>query len=330
MNDGETRLNLGWWGRACGSLPPLQFIDTMLRGIGQVMFQDNPLSGLFFLVAIGWGAYAAGVPEVAIGGLLAVVVATLTALWLKVDKTALRAGLYGFNAFLVGIALPTFLSPSPLLWVYIVLGAALSVVVTLAASKVMQTWRVSALTAPFVMIAWLLMLSSNGFSGVEAGSLPSSGLIQPIDAAASSPLQPGDFVTGIWISMSQVFVKGDSIAALLIVIGLAIGSFAAAGYALLAALISVVVAHALGAESQLITGGLVGFNPILTAIALGTVFYRPGLRSALYALLATIVTVLVQGAFVAAMTPFAIPTLTASFVLVTWLFLLAEPAALAD
>ena len=30
MNDGETRLNLGWWGRACGSLPPLQFIDTML------------------------------------------------------------------------------------------------------------------------------------------------------------------------------------------------------------------------------------------------------------------------------------------------------------
>jgi urea transporter len=33
---------------------------------------------------------------------------------------------------------------------------------------------------------------------------------------------------------------------------------------------------------------------------------------------------------VAAVTPFAIPTLTAAFVLVTWLFLLAKPARLAD
>jgi urea transporter len=72
----------------------------------------------------------------------------------------------------------------------------------------------------------------------------------------------------------------------------------------------------------------VGFNPILTAVALGTVFHRPGLHSALYALLATIVTVLVQGAMVAAVTPFAIPTLTAAFVLVTWLFLLAKPPSL--
>jgi hypothetical protein len=71
--------------------------------------------------------------------------------------------------------------------------------------------------------------------------------------------------------------------------------------------------------------GLVGFNPILTAIAVGTVFNRPGIRSALLTLLAVVLTVLVQGAMVAALTPFAIPTLTASFVLVTWLFLLATP-----
>jgi urea transporter len=301
-----------------------------LRGIGQVMFQDNPLSGLLFFLAIGWGSYAAGAPEVAIGGLLAIVVGTLTALWLRVDGAAVSAGLYGFNAYLVGIALPTFLSSSTLLWVYVVLGGALSAVVMLATTQVMRTWGVPALTAPFVLIAWLLLLSSNGFSGVPAGALPTSGLIQPIASEAADPLRLLDFLEGLLISVSQVFVKGDGIAALLILIGLAAGSVAAAAYALAAALISVVVAHLLGAESQLITAGLVGFNPILTAIALGTVFYRPGLRSALYALLATIVTVLVQGAMVAAVTPFAIPTLTAAFVLVTWLFLLAKPAGLAD
>lgn len=317
---------LSWWENACQSAWPLRFIDINLRGIGQVIFQDNPLSGLLFFVAIGWGSYAARAPEIAIGGLLALIVATLTALWLRVEVAALNAGLYGFNAYLVGIALPTFLAVSPLLWVYVVLGGAVSVVATLAMTNLMKTWGVSALTAPFVLIAWLLLLSSNGFSGLPAGALPTSGLIQPIAAEVADPLRILDFVEGILVSISQVFVKGNGIAALLILIGLAVGSIAAAGYALVAALISVVVAHLLGAESQLITAGLVGFNPILTAIALGTVFYRPGLRSALFALLATVITVLVQGAMVAGLTPFAIPTLTASFVLVTWLFLLAKPA----
>lgn len=324
MTEGIAGTTPNWWQSACSGLPALRFIDILLRGIGQVMFQSNPLSGLLFFVAIGWGAYAAGTPEVVIGGALGVIVATLAAHWLRVDSAALHSGLFGFSAFLVGIALPTFLTPSPLLWVYVLLGAVLTVVTTLAANRIMQTLGVPALTAPFVLVAWLLMLSSNGFLGIEGGNLPTSGLIQSIPAAAADPMRPAEFAAGIWTSLSQVFVKADGFAALLILIGLAVGSLAAAGYALAAALISVVVAHLLGAESQLITGGLVGFNPILTAVALGTVFYRPGAGSAIYALLATIVTVLVQGAMVAAVTPFAIPTLTASFVLVTWLFLLAE------
>jgi urea transporter len=120
------------WENACKAAWPLRFVDINLRGIGQVLFQDNPLSGLLFFIAIGWGSYAADAPQVAIGGLLALIVATLTALWLRVDAAALHAGLYGFNAFLVGIALTTFLALSPLLWVYVVLGGAVSVVATLA------------------------------------------------------------------------------------------------------------------------------------------------------------------------------------------------------
>ncbi len=313
---------LDWWEGVCQSAGPVRFIDIVLRGIGQVMFQDNPVSGLFFFVAIGWGSFAADVPQVAIGGLLGIVVAIITAWWLRVDRAALGAGLYGFNAYLVGIALPTFLAASPLLWVYIVLGAMLSVVATLAATNLMKTWGVSALTAPFILVTWLMLLSAYAFYGIQGDALPASGLIAPIPAEAANPLAIADFVEGMLISISQVFVKGDGPAALLILIGLAVGSLAAAGFALAAALISVVVAHLLGAESQLVTAGLVGFNPILTAIALGTVFYRPGPRVTIYALVATVLTVIVQGAMVAALTPFGIPTLTASFVLVTWLFLL--------
>jgi len=313
---------LNWWDGVCQSVGLLRFVDIILRGIGQVMFQNNPVSGLFFFIAIGWGSYAADVPQVAIGGLLGIVVATITAWWLRVDRAPLADGLYGFNAYLVGIALPTFLAISPLLWVYVALGAMVSVVATLATTKLLKTWGISGLTAPFILVTWLLLLSTYSFSGIQGDALPASGLIMPISAAAASPLAIVDFIEGILISISQVFVKGDGPAALLILTGLAAGSLAAAGFALAAALISVIVAHLLGAESQLITAGLIGFNPILTAVALGTVFYRPGPRVMIYALLATALTVIVQGAMISVLTPFGIPTLTAAFVLVTWLFLL--------
>jgi urea transporter len=310
------------WESLCSSSKLLRFVDVNLRGIGQVMFQDNPLSGLLFVIAIGWGSSVAGVPEVAIGGLVAVVVATLTAHWLRVDESGLRAGLYGFNAYLVGLALPTFMEPTTTMWVYVVIGAAASVVFTLALANVLKTWSVSALTAPFVLAAWLLLAATHIFSGLDGGALPPVGEVVPIDPAAADPLRLGDFVQGIFTSISQVFLKGHGPAALLLLAGLAVSSVAAAVFAVVGALVAVVTAHMLGAESELITAGLLGFNPVLTAIALGAVFYRPGARVFVYTLLATVLSVIVQGAMMAFMTPFGIPTLTAAFILVTWLFLL--------
>jgi urea transporter len=313
---------LAWWEGVCRSSGGLRFVDRILRGIGQVMFQDNPLSGLLFFVAIGWGSYAGGVPQVAIGGLVGVLAGTLMAKWLRVDEAALNAGLYGFNAYLVGLALATFMIASLQLWLYVVLGGALSVVVTLALTNVLKTWSVSALTAPFVFLTWLLLLATNGFSGLDGSALPSSGVIAPIDPAAARPLSGADFVQGVFTSITQVFLKGHGPAGLLLLAGLLVNSLGAAVFAVVGALVAVLTAHALGAESDLVTAGLLGFNPVLTAIALGSVFYRPSPRVVAYTLLATVLSVIVQGAMIVALTPFGIPTLTAAFVLVTWLFLL--------
>ena len=313
---------LVWWKGLCSSSGSLRFVDRNLRGIGQVMFQDNPLSGLLFLIAIGWGSSAADVPQVAIGGLVGVLAATLMAQWLRVDEAGLNAGLYGFNGYLVGLALPTFMTASLQLWVYVVFGGAVSVVVTLALSNVLKTWSVSALTAPFVLLTWLLLLATNAFSGLDGGALPPVGAIIPIDPAAANLLNVAEFVQGIFTSITQVFLKGHGPAGLLLLAGLAVNSLAAAVFAVVGALVAVVTAHALGAESALITAGLLGFNPVLTAIALGAVFYRPSPRVVAYTLLATVLSVIVQGTMIAALTPFGIPTLTAAFVLVTWLFLL--------
>jgi len=72
----------------------------------------------------------------------------------------------------------------------------------------------------------------------------------------------------------------------------------------------------------LITAGLLGFSPVLTAIALGSVFHKPGARVLAYAALGTVFTVIAQAALNVLVAPWGIPALTAPFVLTTWLFLL--------
>lgn len=61
---------------------------------------------------------------------------------------------------------------------------------------------------------------------------------------------------------------------------------------------------------------------MLTAIALATVFYRPNVRSAVWAVLGILVTVFIQAGMYVLMAPVGIATLTAPFCIATWLFLL--------
>jgi len=241
---------------------------------------------------------------------------------LRVDESMLRSGLYGFNGVLVGLALATFIAPGPLLWLYVVLGAAVSVVTMSATASALKALGLPTLTFPFVIVTWLLLLASYGFAGLGGDALPAEEVVLPYESVASVQLGAGDFLQATLFSISQVFLKASVVAALLFLAGLAVNSVAAAVAALGGAILAVVTAHVLGAESDLITGGLLGFSPVLTAVALGTVFHAPGWRVAAYAALGTIFTVIAQAAFNVALTPLAIPALTGPFVLVTWLFLL--------
>ena len=168
----------------------------------------------------------------------------------------------------------------------------------------------------------MLLLATYGFSGLTGTALPTAGVVTPFASVAATRLGIGDFVQGVMLSISQVFLKGSIVAALLFLAGLAVNSVAAAAFALAGAVIAVVTAHVFGAESDLITAGLLGFSPVLTAIALGTVFHQPSPRVAVYAALGTVFTVIAQAALNVALTPLAIPALTAPFVLVSWIFLL--------
>lgn len=87
----------------------LDFFCSSLRGVGQVVFMNNPLSGLLIIV----GMFVQSVPF-AVYGLVALVVANAAALALGLDHGLFNSGLFGFNSYLVGLCFATFHEPD--LW----------------------------------------------------------------------------------------------------------------------------------------------------------------------------------------------------------------------
>lgn len=314
-------LRLAWRNRV-GRNHVAWFIDINLRGAGQVMLQNNPLTGLLFIVGIFWGAVAAGSVAIGIGAVAALLLSTLTAMLLHVERESLNQGLYGFNGALVGIGVATFLQNTLLMWVYLALGAAFSTVVMLAITNLLRTWKMPALTFPFVLTTWLLVLAVYQFTHLPAESLgPPSLALGGSLLGAHASLTAGFLLTGWATGVAQVFLINNIITGIIFVVALAVNSWQAMMLALAGSAVGLLVALVFGANAHSIGAGLYGFSAVLTAIALGSVFYRLSFTVALYAIAGAIATVIIQAALNTALSPVGIPTFTAPFVLATWLFL---------
>jgi urea transporter len=142
--------------------------------------------------------------------------------------------------------------------------------------------------------------------------------------AANTAVRGEDLFRIVIVSISQVFLINNITTGIFFLLGLTVNSRPAAVFALVGSALATTVALLFGAAAQTISGGLYGFSAVLTAIAVGCVFYSPTFRSTLYTLVAVVFTVFVQAAINVLLTPVGIPTLTAPFVFATWLFLLPK------
>ncbi|EJW96780.1 urea transporter, partial [gut metagenome] len=229
----------------------LALLTTVGRGIGQVMFQDNALSGLLMLIGIGIGNWTLALW--ALGGNL---ISTLTAYWSGCNPTDIRHGLYGFNGTLVGIAAGIWLSLSPLSFLLMALAAALSTGIVVAFKRQQS---LPAYTAPFVLATWILI----GFCTLV---LPQCLQSAPSTLPIAEKLNAGQAVlTGI----GQVMFQGNAWSGLCFLAGILLQSRIGAGYALLGALLPLPLALGLGVDASTINLGLMGYNGVLCAIALG-------------------------------------------------------------
>ncbi len=263
------------WGQMVEGNPVLTVVDTLLRGTGQVMFQNNPLTGLIFLAGIFVNSGKLGGL-----GILGLATSTLTAYLLGADRTLIRNGLFGFNGILVGIGLAFFLNYNGLLIGYIILGGALSTVAFMALANLLSVWDMPALTAPFVLTAWLLLFAVLLFANLrpnllfiapaapDVRVLPPTALREAATGVGAIGLTPVNMTNALFRGIGEVMFQDKLATGVIFLFAIFVNSRISALFAFLGSVLGGWTAWTIGASGIAIFHGLYGFNSVLTGIAL--------------------------------------------------------------
>jgi urea transporter len=320
------------WAARAERTPPVAFVDSCLRGVGQVCFMNNPITGLAILVAMFVGEAWLG-----FAGALGLVVSTLTAIALGMDRAAIRAGLFGFNGVLVGAGLSLFLEPDwdVLVMVWIVLGAALSTILHAALANVfLGAWAVPPFTLAFNFVTLMFLVGALNYANGRVGGLIAPGDAQVTEGEVGTALRSAaeaatandieGVLNAILRGISQLFFANSVVAGILIVLGIAVCSRIAAGFALVGSAVGMLTGLALGADGVAIYNGLWGFNSFDAALAVGGVFFVLTWRVGVLAVGCAVLAALLFGAIASLFVPWGLPALTLPFVFATLTFVLLK------
>lgn len=270
-----------------------QEMKTLLLGFSQVFLLQSALSGALILAGLFCNSW-----QLALLALLGCLVSRAVASLWRDTKSEIADGLYGFNGTLVGIAIGVYWEISWLSILLLVIGAALS---TWLARAFRRHAQLPGLTAPFIIAVWaLLLVSLLAPQGV--------GLID--SAAQLEEGQPLWRMLGVALgdSVGQVMFQANVLTGILFFLAIAWESRRKALYALLGALIPMLVIPFV--PEAVWREGLLGYNAVLCAIY----WAGTGERRLLYALLSVVLSVLLE---LLALYAGLIP-LTAPFVLSVW------------
>lgn len=220
------------------------------RGVGQVMFQNNAVSGLLMLVGIACNSWL-----LALFALSGNFVGTLTAFFSGYSKEDIEDGLYGFNGTLVGIAVGIFMETG------------IASLLLLVAGSVLSTWiarvfgyqkLLPGFTAPFILTVWLLLALCRWW-------FPSL-LLPSVMSEETTP----DLFQAFSLNIGQVMFQGGTVlSGLFFLAGILLNSRIHALYTVWGALLPLGMVWMVGSDYAAFNAGLFGYNAVLCAIALG-------------------------------------------------------------
>uniref|UniRef100_A0A8B9U250 Urea transporter n=1 Tax=Anas zonorhyncha TaxID=75864 RepID=A0A8B9U250_9AVES len=296
----------------------VQLVDWILRGTSQVMFVNNPLSGLFILVGLFIQK-----PWWMLTGCAGSVVSTLTALALSQDRSAIAAGQHGYNGILVGLLMAVYSDKGDYYWWLLPPVAVTSMacpVLTSALGSIFSKWDLPVFTLPF-NIAVTLYLAATGHYNLF---FPTT-LIKPVASvpnitwtAINVPL----LLQSIPVGVGQVYGCENPWTGGIFLVALLISSPLICLHAAIGSAVGMFAALSIATPFDSIYLGLHNYNCALACIAIGGMFYALTWQTHLLALACALFCAYSGAAFTNALSVLGLPLCTWPFCFSALLFLM--------
>ncbi|EAX01458.1 urea transporter 1 isoform 2 [Homo sapiens] len=296
----------------------LQFIDWILRGISQVVFVNNPVSGILILVGL-----LVQNPWWALTGWLGTVVSTLMALLLSQDRSLIASGLYGYNATLVGVLMAVFSDKGDYFWWLLLPVCAMSMtcpIFSSALNSMLSKWDLPVFTLPFNM-ALSMYLSATG----HYNPFFPAKLVIPITTAPNiswSDLSALELLKSIPVGVGQIYGCDNPWTGGIFLGAILLSSPLMCLHAAIGSLLGIAAGLSLSAPFEDIYFGLWGFNSSLACIAMGGMFMALTWQTHLLALGCALFTAYLGVGMANFMAEVGLPACTWPFCLATLLFLI--------
>jgi urea transporter/murein DD-endopeptidase MepM/ murein hydrolase activator NlpD len=263
---------------------------SILNSYSLVFFSNNRAFALI-LVAVTFFDPAAG-----LSGLIAVLASNLLAYLIGFNRASIKAGYYGFNSLLVGLGLGIFYQPGVAYFALLLFAALLTLFLTVAMEGVIGKYGLPFLSLSFLIAIWVVSLASRQFSSLEVsgrgiymmnemyaiGKLP---MVRAYDWFYT--IRIPDPMRLYFRSLGAIFFQYYLLPGILVAVGLLIYSRIAFVLSILGFAAAYCYYLFIGADMRELSAGYIGFNFILTSIAIGGFFTIPSKYSFLWVLLLT-------------------------------------------
>ena len=284
-----------------------------LKGISQVIFIENVISGVLILIAITIASYELGIISFC-SSLIGTVIGKIG----RANEKSVSTGLYGYNSVLTGIALMLFLT-GPTRWMIALAGALIAAIFSATMVHFMKNTALPILTFPFIILTWFMLLVSYRLETFQLSNTlaPQSLALWELDITGEVNL-----TEGIFNGIGQIFFLDNNLSGLLLFVAVFWAGWKLGLYAVVGNAAALLIAYGLGGEHSLIILGLYGYNAILACMAVATVFSTEENRyRSISGILAACLTVPLTASVSTWLLPYGLPALTMPFVLSTWIFL---------
>ena len=319
---------MSWVNRAVAGttkrLHVLRFVVHCLRGVGQVYFMNNPISGLLIVVALFIQS-----PRVAAYGMLGLVGSNLFANLMGFDRGLHASGLFGYNGVLCGLALATFSAErewDAVLFTIVIVTSWTSAVLFVSLGRLLVPYKVPPFTLPFNLALLVFLLASANMLRIHQQPVSTPRL--PGYESADSVQMPSvaAVVEASFKGVGQVFLADKTLSGALITLGLCVCSPFAAAAALCGSLVGNLFALLIGSDSAAIAAGLYGYNASLSFVQLFGMFYAPSITSFILGAFSSCLSVVLQDCVAAFFAPYGLPAATVPFCLCALVFQLLQGA----